>query len=126
VIHVFGCTGDRDKDKRPVMGRMAAELADKIILTHEDTYKEDPDKIIGEIELGVKKGGKKLDKTYWKVADRRKAIRKAIMMAEETDVVLITGVGHQTTLNLGGKEVPWSDQKEAKKAIKSRLREDEA
>jgi UDP-N-acetylmuramoyl-L-alanyl-D-glutamate--2,6-diaminopimelate ligase len=121
IIHVFGCTGDRDKSKRPVMGETAARLSDKIILTHEDTYSEDPEKIISEIEPGVKKGGKVLGKSYWKVSDRKQAIRKAVNMAKKGDAVLLTGVGHQTTLNIGGQEVPWSDQEEARKAIKEKL-----
>lgn len=120
IIHVFGCTGDRDRSKRPIMGETAAKLSDKIILTHEDTYSEDPAKIINEIEPGVKKGGKIFGKTYWKVSDRKQAIRMAVNMAQKGDTVLLTGVGHQTTLNLGGKEVPWSDQKEAMKAIRER------
>jgi UDP-N-acetylmuramoyl-L-alanyl-D-glutamate--2,6-diaminopimelate ligase len=118
IIHVFGCTGDRDKDKRPVMGKVAADLGDLIILTHEDTYKEKPQKIIKMIEPGVKDGGKELGKTYWKVDDRRQAVAKAVSLAKKNDTVLLTGVGHQTTLNLGGQEVPWSDQKEVIKAIR--------
>ena len=87
-------------------------------MTHEDTYSEDPQKIINEIEPGVKKAGKVLDKNYWKVLDRKEAIKKAIKMVKTGDTILLTGVGHQTTLNLGGKEVPWSDQGEVKKLIK--------
>lgn len=121
IIHVFGCTGERDRSKRPIMGATAAKLSDKIILTHEDTYNEKPEKILGEIEPGVKKGGKVLGKTYWKVEKRGEAIRKAIKMAKAGDTVLITGVGHQMSLNLGGQEVSWSDQEEARKAIKEKL-----
>lgn len=120
IIHVFGCTGERDKSKRPIMGLTAAKLSDKIILTHEDTYGEKPEKILGEIEPGVEKGGKVLGKTYWKVIKRDEAIKKAVRMAKEGDTVLITGVGHQTSLNINGKEVAWSDQKEAKEAIKEK------
>ena len=103
------------------MGLTAAKLSDKIILTHEDTYGEKPEKILGEIEPGVKKGGKVLGKSYWKVVERGKAIRKAVEMAKGGDTVLITGVGHQVSLNVGGQEVAWSDQEEARKAIKERL-----
>jgi len=118
IIHVFGCTGDRDWQKRPVMGELAAKLSDLIILTHEDTYLEAPEKIIGEIEPGVKRGGKILGKTYWKLTRREEAIKKAIEMAQKGDSVLITGVGHQLSLNIGGQEVPWSDQEKVKKALK--------
>lgn len=118
VIHVFGCTGDRDKAKRPVMGEVAGRLADLVILTHEDTYREDPRAIIEMIEPGVAKSGKREGREYWKIADRKRAIEKALSLAREKDIVLITGVGHQKTLNLGGREVDWSDQKAVKKALK--------
>ena len=91
------------------------------ILTHEDTYSEDLKRIIKQIEAGIKKSGKVLTKDYWLVSERGSAIKKAIKMAQKGDTVLITGVGHQTTLNLGGKEISWSDQKEARKAIKEKL-----
>lgn len=122
IIHVFGCTGNRDKTKRPLMGEISARLSDKIILTHEDTYHEDLKKIISEIEVGVKKGGKIFGQTYWKIFDRGRAIKLAINMAKSRDTVLITGVGHQKTLNLGGHEIPWSDQEISREAIKERLK----
>jgi len=121
IIHIFGCTGERDKSKRPIMGATAAKLSDKIILTHEDTYGEKPEEILAEIEPGVKREGKVLGKTYWKVEKRGEAIRKAMEMAKAGDTILITGVGHQVSLNVGGQEVPWSDQEEARKAIKEKL-----
>lgn len=117
LIHVFGCTGDRDKTKRPLMGETSAKWADKIILTHEDTYHESMGQIIDQIELGVKKGGKRLGKNYWRIENRREAIKKALRMAKFNDTILITGVGHQTSLNLGGQEVPWSDQKAVKEFL---------
>lgn len=110
LIHVFGCTGDRDKFKRELMGEIAGKHDDVIILTHEDTYSEDPAQIISTIEPGVVKTGKITGKSYWKIPDRREAIKKALSLAKKGDAVLITGVGHQKTLNLGGKEIPWSDQ----------------
>lgn len=118
LIHVFGCTGERDPGKRPLMGKISAQLADKIILTSEDTYHENPHAIISAIEKGIKGKGKMPDEDYWTISDRQKAIQKAIQLAQKNDLVLITGVGHQTTLNLGGQEVPWSDQKAVLKALK--------
>jgi len=118
LIHVFGCTGNRDRSKRPVMGEISAKFSDKIILTHEDTYHEDLKKIIAEIEPGVKRGRKILGENYWKVYERRKAIEKAIELAEKGDTILVTGVGHQKTLNIGGCEVPWSDQKVVREILK--------
>lgn len=104
LIHVFGCTGDRDQSKRPIMGEIAANYDDEIILTHEDTYSEDPKEIIAQIAVGIKKD-------HLEVLDRKEAIKKAIEMAKPGDVVLLTGVGHQKSLNISGKEIPWSDQK---------------
>ncbi len=120
LIHVFGCTGDRDRTKRPMMGEISTQFSDRIILTHEDTYSEDLKQIISEIESGVKKGAKVLGKDYWKVYQRKKAIEKAIKMAKKSDTVLITGVGHQEVLNIGDKEVPWSDLKVVSEILKRR------
>lgn len=120
MIHVFGCTGDRDKSKRPVMGEISARFSDKIILTHEDTYSEDPQQIIAEIEPGVKKEGKVLNNSYWKIDQRRKGIKKAIGLAKKGDLVLITGVGHQKSLNINGKEVLWLDQEEVRKILRKK------
>lgn len=117
LIHVFGCTGDRDKFKRLMMGEIAGKLDDLVILTHEDTYSEDPAAIMAAIEPGVVKSGKTLGNTYWKIADRKEAIKKALNLAKKGDAVLITGVGHQKTLNLGGKEVPWSDQEVVRETL---------
>lgn len=113
LIHVFGCTGDRDKSKRPIMGEIASKFDDVIILTHEDTYSEDPKKIISEIATGV-------TKEHLEILDRKEAIKQALGMAKSGDVVLITGVGHQKSLNIGGKEVPWSDQKVVKELMKKK------
>ncbi len=112
LIHVFGCTGDRDRSKRPIMGQIAAKYDDVIILTHEDTYSEDPKKIILEIAAGG-------TKEHLEIFDRKEAIKLALEMAKPGDVVLITGVGHQKSLNMGGKEIPWSDQKAVKEFMKN-------
>lgn len=105
LIHVFGCTGDRDRGKRPIMGAIAAKFDDVIILTHEDTYLEDPGEIVNQIKSGIK------EKTPIILLDRRLAIGKALELAKSGDVVLLTGVGHQKSMNIGGHEVPWSEQK---------------
>lgn len=108
LIHVFGATGSRDKGKRPIMAATAAKFDDQIILTHEDTYLEDPQKILNTLEKSL------IDvkfKNFQKVFDRKDAIKTAIETAKRGDVVIITGVGHQKSLNIGGKEVPWNDQK---------------
>jgi UDP-N-acetylmuramoyl-L-alanyl-D-glutamate--2,6-diaminopimelate ligase len=118
IIHVFGATGDRDRTKRPLMNHISARWSDQIILTHEDTYSEDPRAIIADLEHGLLEV--KFHQ-YKKINDRREAIREALLISRPGDIVLLTGVGHQKTLNLGGKEVPWSDQAVARELL-ARLR----
>lgn len=108
LIHVFGATGNRDRSKRPIMGQIAAKYDDYIFVTHEDTYHEDPERIMSEIASGLVQAGYK---HYEKVDDRKEAISKALTMAQPGDVVILTGVGHQKSMNVGGKEVPWNEQK---------------
>jgi len=109
LIHVFGCTGDRDKGKRPIMGQIAEKYDDVIILTHEDTYSEDPAEIVKQINV---------KKEHIEIMDRREAIKKALELAKPGDVVIITGVGHQKSLNISGQEVPWSDQETVMELMK--------
>ncbi len=117
LIHVFGATGSRDKGKRPIMAAIAAKFDDQIVLTHEDTYLEDPKKIIDTLEKSLIESDYK---NFQKVFDRKEAIKTAIDMAKRGDVIIITGVGHQKSLNIGGKEIPWSDQKTVKEIINSK------
>lgn len=107
VILVFGATGDRDKIKRPIMGEVAARLADRIILTDEESYNENPDAIRAEVMAGIAraKGSPKTDE----VADRREAIKKALDIAKKGDTVLITGMGHEQFRIENGKKIPWND-----------------
>lgn len=107
IIHVFGACGERDRGKRPIMGRIASEQADVIILTNEDPYHEDPERIIDEIEAGVTK---KKDESYFRIFDRREAIARAIALAEEGDIVLVTGKGAEESMALGDKRVPWKER----------------
>ncbi len=114
LIHVFGATGDRDKTKRPIMAEIAAKYDDQIILTHEDTYSEDPKAIIAQLEAGLAAVGYT---NYGKTFDRRSAIKIALTQAKPGDVVLLTGVGHQRTINLAGKEIPWNEPKIVKEIL---------
>lgn len=107
VILVFGATGDRDKIKRPIMGEIASRLADRIILTDEESYNEDPDKIRADVMAGIEKA-KGTAKTT-EVADRREAIKKALSVAKKGDMVLITGMGHEKFRIINGKKEPWND-----------------
>jgi len=116
LIHVFGATGSRDKGKRPVMAKVSAKFSDQIILTHEDTYLEDKQTIVDSLEKGLLEAK---FKNYQKILDRREAIETAINMARSGDVIIITGVGHQKSMNVGGKELAWSDQKVVLELLKT-------
>jgi UDP-N-acetylmuramoyl-L-alanyl-D-glutamate--2,6-diaminopimelate ligase len=108
IIHVFGACGDRDRGKRPVMGKIASEKADIIILTNEDPYYEDPERIINEIESGIVR--KQTSENYYRIFDRREAIRKALELAEQGDIVLITGKGAEETMAIGKKRISWKER----------------
>lgn len=93
VIAVFGCGGDRDKTKRPIMGEIGASLSDIAIITSDNPRSEDPKAIIDDITAGVPKGHKS---TVYIEIDRTQAIRKAISLASENDIILLAGKGHET------------------------------
>lgn len=116
VILVFGATGDRDKLKRPVMGQVAAKNADLVFLTDDETYTEDPAAIIDSVYKGIKDAGGKAKTTV--VPDRMDAIKAALAAARKGDSVLLTGMGHQTTRNMGGREEPWNEIAIAQKLVK--------
>lgn len=109
IIAVFGSCGDRDQGKRPIMGEIVDKYADQIILTNEDPYSEDPAKIIEEIASGVK--SKKEGDNFWKILDRREAIKKALQIAKPGDIIVITGKGAEETMMIGKKMIPWNDRK---------------
>ncbi|MEK3882512.1 UDP-N-acetylmuramoyl-L-alanyl-D-glutamate--2,6-diaminopimelate ligase [Paenibacillus sp. PL2-23] len=117
VICVFGCGGDRDRTKRPLMGGIAARLADEVIVTSDNPRTEDPSRIIGDIEAGLLEAGLAREK-YALIADRREAIQKAVEMASPGDVVLIAGKGHETYQLVGGKVYDFDDRLVAKEAIR--------
>jgi UDP-N-acetylmuramoyl-L-alanyl-D-glutamate--2,6-diaminopimelate ligase len=115
LLLVFGATGDRDKSKRPLMGEAAVRYADKIYLTDDETYTEDP--VI--VRLGVMEGINKAGgatKTV-EIPDRREAIIQAFKDAGAGDIVLLTGIGHQDYRNMGGKKLPWDERKVAKELL---------
>ena len=104
---VFGSCGDRDKAKRPIMGEIAARKADRIFLTDEESYNEDPQQIRDQIFAGIEQAGGAA-KTM-EIADRKEAIKKALSVATKGDTVLITGMGHEMFRIVNGKQVPWND-----------------
>ncbi len=118
IIHVFGCAGKRDAVKRPVMGTISAKYADIIILTAEDPRTERVEDIISDISSGMEiKEGKP---EVFKISDRKDAIATAVEMAQEGDFILITGKGHERSMNVGGHEIAWSDDETVRSALTQR------
>jgi UDP-N-acetylmuramoyl-L-alanyl-D-glutamate--2,6-diaminopimelate ligase len=115
---VFGATGNRDKTKRPVMGEIAANLADKVIVTDEEPYMEDPAVIRSALIEGVKNAGG--DEKLSEIADRKEAIAKAIAGARPRDTVVITGMGHETVRNVAGQKLPWNDAEVAREVLRGK------
>jgi UDP-N-acetylmuramoyl-L-alanyl-D-glutamate--2,6-diaminopimelate ligase len=109
LIHVFGCAGHRDRQKRAMMGKISGTMADHTIVTMEDPRSESLANINAAIRQGLTEAGKNLDADYTLVDDRGRAISQAIALAHPGDVVIITGKGHEKSLAIGGKEYPWSD-----------------
>lgn len=114
LIHVFGSAGNRDKSKRPLMGKVASLHDDVIILTSEDPRGENPEHIMDMIESGMEKK-KKLK--VLRVVDRKKAIEKAIVMARKGDYIVTTGKAHETSMNYGKGEEQWDEFAVIKQAI---------
>ena len=114
LITVFGCGGDRDRQKRPLMGRIADQNADYSIITSDNPRKEDPNAIISEIEKGF--GSDR----YEKVAERAEAITRAIALAQPRDIILIAGKGHETYQEFADHTVPFDDIQVARRAIEDR------
>jgi UDP-N-acetylmuramoyl-L-alanyl-D-glutamate--2,6-diaminopimelate ligase len=115
VIVVFGAGGDRDRAKRPLMGRVATSTADVTIVTSDNPRSEDPLAIIGEIEPGAREGGGRFEIE----PDRRAAIRAAIGLARPGDVVVIAGKGHETGQELADRTIPFDDRLEAAEALRA-------
>ena len=106
LIVVFGCGGDRDTTKRPLMGRVCSEMADIAIVTSDNPRTEDPEKIIGDIVNGIDDRG-----NVSVCPDRREAIRMALQMARAGDVLLVAGKGHECFQEYAGRSVPFDDRK---------------
>lgn len=117
VAVVFGCGGERDPGKRPLMGRVAGELADLPIATSDNPRREDPLAILRGVEEGLRASG---NRDYRVVPDRREAIRAAIAAAAPGWAVLVAGKGHEETQDLGGRKIPFSDREEIARAIEER------
>lgn len=119
LIAVFGSAGLRDIQKRFMMGEVAGRLADVTVLTAEDPRTEDVNDIIDQIAAGCRKADGIEGKTFFRVPDRSRAIKLAISLARKDDIVVVCGKGHERSMCFGQTERPWSDQAEARKALKA-------
>lgn len=119
IIAVYGATGGRDPGRRPLVGKVAAELIDFSVLTSEDPRNEDPEEIAKQIEIGLNKKGAQAVKDYTFVKDRAEAIQYACQIAKPGDAVLLCSMGDYDVMYVGDGKVPWSDREAAKTAIKS-------
>ena len=107
IITVFGCGGNRDKGKRPMMGKIAAEMSDLAIITSDNPRLEEPGQIISEIEAGV---DKLFQKKVLSISDRENAIKTACKLAQPNDIILIAGKGHENYQDIDGVKNPFDDK----------------
>ena len=115
IITVFGCGGDRDKGKRPIMGSIATRLSDFVIITSDNPRSEDPDTIIEDMQSGATR------KNYLAEPDREAAIRRAVLIAGEGDVVLVAGKGHEEYQEIDGKKFKFNDREVLERAIRQMI-----
>lgn len=130
LLVVFGCGGDRDRGKRPAMGRAAARGGDLAVATSDNPRTEDPLKILAEIEEGIRETGRRRISPedfgagrgggYWILPDRREAIRRAVAAARPGDVVLIAGKGHEDYQIIGEARIHFDDREEALRAVREK------
>jgi UDP-N-acetylmuramoyl-L-alanyl-D-glutamate--2,6-diaminopimelate ligase len=131
IITLFGCGGDRDPGKRPIMGRIAAEMSDLAIVTSDNPRTEDPAKILGQIREGItplnireyavqELSGGFADKGFTVVENRREAIRLAVRLARPGDILLLAGKGHEDYQIIGTTKHHFDDREEAGRAFAER------
>jgi UDP-N-acetylmuramoyl-L-alanyl-D-glutamate--2,6-diaminopimelate ligase len=113
LVCVFGCGGDRDRGKRPLMGQAASRHADCVVVTSDNPRTEDPEAIIAEILPGV-------TVEHRAITDRRAAIRAVIAEAAPADVIVLAGKGHEPYQEVGDHRIPFSDAEEARHALEAR------
>ncbi|MBQ3413989.1 MAG: UDP-N-acetylmuramoyl-L-alanyl-D-glutamate--2,6-diaminopimelate ligase [Clostridia bacterium] len=114
IISVFGCGGDRDTTKRAIMGEISGKIADFTIITSDNPRTEEPEKIVNQIESGMKKTNGK----YKTIVDRTEAIKEAIIMANKKDIIILAGKGHEPYQEINGKKYPFDERIIVKEIIK--------
>ena len=118
LITVFGCAGERDKEKRPLMGKISAKYSDCTVITAEDPRSEKVEEITNQIIKGFKEIKPFKKNSLYQIPDRQEAINYAIkVLAKPKDIVVICGKGHEKSMCFGKTEYPWSDQEAVKKAL---------
>jgi UDP-N-acetylmuramoyl-L-alanyl-D-glutamate--2,6-diaminopimelate ligase len=117
LITVVGAGGDRDKTKRPIMARICAEKSTKVILTSDNPRTEDPERILDDMEAGI--GPENRRKTL-RIADRHQAIKTAVMLADDGDVILVAGKGHENYQEINGARYHFDDKEELNNALKNK------
>ncbi len=125
LITVFGCGGDRDRSKRPLMGAVVARLSDVVIVTSDNPRSEEPARIIEDIMRGISPAADRgraagQRQSHLKIVDRRRAIERAIAVAQPGDMVLLAGKGHERTQVIGEKVLPFDDAAVAREALERR------
>jgi UDP-N-acetylmuramoyl-L-alanyl-D-glutamate--2,6-diaminopimelate ligase len=115
IITLFGCGGDRDRSKRPLMGMAAAELSDFVVLTSDNPRSEDPLAIMNDAMVGLRR----YDTPHAAEPDRERAIRKAIEAASPGDMVILAGKGHETYQILRDGPIPFDDREVARRILRS-------
>jgi UDP-N-acetylmuramoyl-L-alanyl-D-glutamate--2,6-diaminopimelate ligase len=119
VITVFGCGGDRDRTKRPLMGAVAVRLSDVVVITSDNPRNEDPVRIIEEIKRGIPPASDRTAATF-SIVDRKEAIQFAIRKAEPGDLVLLAGKGHEQSQTIGTEQLPFDEAAIAREALERR------
>ncbi|HLZ80668.1 MAG TPA: UDP-N-acetylmuramoyl-L-alanyl-D-glutamate--2,6-diaminopimelate ligase [Ktedonobacteraceae bacterium] len=121
LMVVFGSAGERDVQKRPIMGRIAAQMADFFVITDEDPRQEDREQILQEIAVGAKAAGRCQGRDFLCIADREQAIAAAFAHAQAGDTVLLAGKGHEQSILIGKEKVPWDDRRVAREELRKLL-----
>src|SRR5579863_2307370 len=118
LLVVFGSAGERDVLKRPIMGRIAAQMADFFVITDEDPREEDRTRILREIAAGSEAEGKREGRDFLCIADRTQAIATALANARAGDTVLLAGKGHEQSIIIGRDKIPWDDRRVAREQLR--------